>query len=384
MDTSPGSLLTLLRTGRASSRADLVRLSGLSRGAVTTRLAALAAAGLVREGDELASTGGRRAGTLELDPDAGSVLAVAVGRSRSQVGVFDLAGREITSDSRDHEPGIAPGELMTDVVDRLLHQLPPDPAAPVLGVGVSLPGAVDGEKVASLDAPVLAGWDGIDLRPWLAKVTDAPVLIDNDTAVLTRSELFGRAPAHPSMLVLKASTGLGLGMVVDGRIVGAGRGRTGELGHTRVAAAGDLPCRCGATGCLETIAGGWALVAELDAGSTLAPARHVRGLVGQALDGDPSARRLVREGGRRLGETLAVAVNLVQPGVLVVGGDLGAAFDLYTAGLRESLATHAHPLAVRDLRLLPATHGEAAGLHGCAALAIDHALAPDTVDARLA
>ena len=259
----------------------------------------------------------------------------------------------------------------------------PARAAPrVAGVGLSLPGSVDPEKCCSIDAPVLRGWDGVDLSAFLRPVTDAPVHVDNDTAALTRSELFGQVPPAETMLVVKASTGLALGVVTDGRLVGEGRGTTGELGHTRVDAAGDLPCRCGATGCLETVAGGWALVAALQEDGR-SDVRHVRDLVATALAGDPTARRLLRDAGRQLGEVLAVAVNLLHPGAVVVGGDMGNAFDLYTAGLRESLYARAHPGAVRDLRFLPATHGEAAGLHGCAALAIDRALDPRAVNALL-
>ena len=383
-DTSAGGLLTLVRTGRADTRADLVRLTGLSRGAVTARLTALIEAGLLLEGGDHASTGGRPAGSLALDPDAAVVLAVAVGRSRSQVGVFDLAGREISGDTRDHEPGTRADDLMPSVAERLDALVSALPAAParVAGVGLSLPGSVDPEKCCSVDAPVLRGWDGVDLSAFLRPVTEAPVHVDNDTAALTRSELFGQAPAADTMLVVKASTGLALGLVADGRLVGEGRGTTGELGHTRVDAGGDLPCRCGATGCLETVAGGWALVTALQEQGH-PEVRHVRDLVATALAGDPAARRLLRGAGRQLGEVLAVAVNLLHPGAVVVGGDMGNAFDLYTAGLRESLYARAHPGAVRDLRFLPATHGEAAGLHGCAALAIDRALDPRAVNALL-
>ena len=387
VDTSPGGLLHLLRTGRAATRADLVRLTGLSRGAVTARVGALAAAGLLLEGADLASTGGRPAAALHLDPDAGVVLAVAVGRSRSQVGVFDLAGREVAGDTRDHEPGTGARDLMPDVADRLGALLdglvaPSAPRARVLGVGLSLPGSVDPATVTATDAPVMRGWDGVALAPFLSPVTDAPVHLDNDTSVLVRSELFGRVPVARDMLVLKASTGLALGIVADGRLVGEGRGTTGELGHTRVDAAGDLLCRCGATGCLETVAGGWSLVARLqEAGRS--DVRHVRDLAALALAGDPEARQLLRDAGRHLGEALAVAVNLLHPEAVVVGGDMSTAFDLLTAGVRESLHARAHPAAARALRFVPATHGEAAGLHGCAALAIDRALDPRAVDALL-
>jgi predicted NBD/HSP70 family sugar kinase len=119
----------------------------------------------------------------------------------------------------------------------------------------------------------------------------------------------------------------------------------------------------------------------------MAPGRevgHVRDLVALALQGDAEARSLLRDSGRQLGEVLAVAINLLNPQAVVIGGDMGAAFDLYAAGVRESVYTRAASLATRDLQFLPATHGDRAGLVGCAALALEHVLAPAAVDARLA
>src|SRR4051794_32022418 len=102
---SAGDLLEHLRAGRASTRSDLQRLTGLSRTAVAARVSALTDAGLVVPGDESVSTGGRPPGTLLFNADAGVVLAVAIGRSRSQLAVFDLEGRELAGDTRDHEVG---------------------------------------------------------------------------------------------------------------------------------------------------------------------------------------------------------------------------------------------------------------------------------------
>ena len=140
--------------------------------------------------------------------------------------------------------------------------------------------------------------------------------------------------------MVKASTGLGLGIVAGGRVVGGHLGAAGEIGHTRVEAAEGMACRCGATGCLETLAAGWALVARLDR----AGVGHVRDLVALAQQGDAEARGLLREGGRRLGEVLAVAVNLLNPQAVVIGGDMAGAFDLYAAGVRESVYALAAPL----------------------------------------
>jgi predicted NBD/HSP70 family sugar kinase len=381
-----GELLELVRTGRAMTRSQLRALTGLSRTAVTARVSSLTSAGLLLIGEELASTGGRPPGALVFNRSAGVVLAVAIGRSRSQLAVLDLDGQELAADSRDHEVGVGPEQLLPAIAARLRAlldgALPEDRDRPVLGIGLSLPGTLDAVRGLSIGSPVMSGWDGVELAPYLADVADAPLFVANDADVLARSELLGGAGDLEDVLVVKASTGLGLGIVAGGRVLGGHLGAAGEIGHTTVDAAGALACRCGATGCLETIAAGWALVAQLEESGQ--PVGHVRDLVAQALQGDSVARGLLRESGRELGEVLAVAINLLNPAAVVIGGDMAAAFDFYVAGVRESVYRRAAPLATRDLQFLPARHGDRAGVVGCAALAIDHVLSPVAVDARLA
>ena len=108
-------------------------------------------------------------------------------------GVFDLDGHELAGDSRDHEVGIGPDELMPQVAARLTDLLA-DVAPPVVGVGLSLPGSVDADNGVSRDAPVMAGWDGVALAPYLAEVADAPFFVANDADVLARSD--ARRPGH--------------------------------------------------------------------------------------------------------------------------------------------------------------------------------------------
>lgn len=376
-----GELLDLVRSGRASTRSQLRALTGLSRTAITTRVSSLTSAGLLLLGEELASTGGRPPGALVFNQQAGVVLAIAIGRSRSQLAVADLDGQEIASDSRDHEVGVGPDELMTEIAQRLATLLE-GVTAPVWGVGLSLAGTLDPDRGVSIGSPVMSGWDGVELAPYLASVTTAPLYVGNDADVLARSQLLGRSAALEDVLVVKASTGLGLGIIADGRVLSGHIGAAGEIGHTKVPAAEGQPCRCGATGCLETLAGGWSLVDRArEAGRDI---EHVRDLVALALQGDPTARGLLRDSGRALGEVLAVAINLLNPAAVVIGGDMEPAFDFHVAGVRESVYALAAPLATRDLQFLPAAHGDRAGVVGCAALALDHVLAPVAVDTRLA
>ena len=118
-----GELLDLIRSGRATTRGELGRVTGLSRTAVSARLASLASAGLVLEGEEESATGGRPASTLVLNRDAGLVLAVAIGRSRSQMSVCALDGTELASASHDQEVGLGPDVLMPVVADHLSRML---------------------------------------------------------------------------------------------------------------------------------------------------------------------------------------------------------------------------------------------------------------------
>jgi predicted NBD/HSP70 family sugar kinase/biotin operon repressor len=388
-----GEVFSLIRDGRALTRSEVGRLTGLSRTAVAARLSALLESGLVVEGATGTGRaagrpqGGRPAAALRLNRDAGVVLAGAIGRSRTQLGVCDLDGAVLAAADLDQEVGPGPDDLMPRVARgfaSLLEECGRDREA-VRAVGLSIPGTVDLHRGASLDSPIMAGWDGVELAPYLRALTAAsaaPVFVDNDANVMALSERRGHLQRHQDLLFVKASTGIGVGIVSGGRLLRGARGAAGEIGHSKSAAAEGLPCRCGDTGCVEAVGAGWALVQRArEHGHEVG---HVRDLVELAISGDRDARYLVREAGRRIGEALASAVNLLNPEAVVVGGDLARAYDTFVAGLRESVYAQASALATRELVLVPVTHGEQSGVVGCAALAIREVLDSAAVDRALA
>ena len=384
-----GDVLALIRSGRARTQAEVGRVTGLSRTAVAARVAALRRIGLVTEGEVGPSEGGRPPVRLVLDRHAGVVLAAAIGRSRTQLAVCDLEGAVLTDSEVVQEVGAGPGPVLAAAIAgfrALLAQAGVAPGA-VRGVGCSVPAVVDAGRRVMTHSKVLAAWEGVEPAAYFRELTDSPVVVDNDAAVLALSERHGVLKEYDDALVVKVSTGLGLGIVSGGRLVRGGRGAAGELGHVKTPAAEGRPCRCGETGCLEAIAGGWALVQELrERGGPQVADRvgHVRDLVMLALEGDAVARRLVRDSGRRLGEVLATAVDLLNPSAVVVGGDLAAAYDVLVAGLRESVYARSSALATEQLVILPATHGQQAGVVGCASVVLDEILSPDAVDRSLA
>ncbi len=383
---STGEVFSLIRDGRADTRSEVGRATGLSRTAVAARVGALLDSGLVIEGadDRAPSSGGRPPVRLRFNRDAGVVLAGAIGRSRTQLGVCDLDGAVLVTAEIDQEVGSAPHELMPQVVAAFADLLSglERPAGDVRAVGLSIPGTVDSARGASLDSPIMAGWDGVELAPFLHDLTEAPVFVDNDVNVMALSERRGHLEQYDDLLCVKASTGIGVGIVSGGQLLRGAVGAAGEIGHTKVPAAQGLPCRCGDTGCLEAVASGWALVqAARTAGQDVS---HVRDLVALAVQGDSSARQLVRAAGRRVGEVVASAVNLLNPDAVVVGGDLAQVYDVFVAGLRESLYSQATALSTRELVIVPVTHGEQAGVVGCAAMAIREVLDSAAVDRALA
>src|SRR6476659_657840 len=213
-----GEVFGLIRDGAVSTGTDVGRLTGLSRTAVAARVGALQARGLVLERAEAHSTGGRPAARLVFNADAGVVLAAAIGRSRTQLGVCNLAGAVLTMADVDQEIGIGPDDLMPDIAKRLEALLDETGRRhdEIFGVGLSSPRTADATRGCSLDSPTMSGWDGIPLPPYLRELTAAPILLDNDANVIVLSERRGQRDGFDDMLLIKASTGLGAGIVAGG------------------------------------------------------------------------------------------------------------------------------------------------------------------------
>ena len=378
-----GDVLQLVRDREARSRADVARLTGLSRTAVAARVDALVGARLVSETESPGIGVGRPPKRLAFEAGAGLVLAAAIGRSWAQFTVCDLAGRVLAAEELEQEVGQGPDDVLPRAVDRLrslLLSVGRDPAE-VLGIGVSIPGTVDPVAGTSLNSAIMRGWDGVPIAPYFAELSAAPVVIENDTNVIALAELDDHLARYQDALIVKASTGPGAGIVAGGVLQHGARGAAGDIGHVKYRGARDIPCRCGEVGCLEAVAGGWALVRDLVANGR--EVAHVRDVVTLALEGDVVARRAIRGSGQAIGEVLAGAVTLLDPGVIVVGGDMAPAYDLLVAGLRETLYRDATTIAARDLDVLAASHGADSGSRGTAILALRRVLSPRAVDDRL-
>ncbi len=383
--TTSGHILELIRTGTATNRSELSRATGLSRPSVALRLAELVDSGLVVEGTGSTSTGGRPPSLLEFNADNGLLLTAALGMARSQAAVCDLAGEILVR--TPGSPDIASGPDATvpwllETWSEQLASLDRDPSE-VRGAGIGLPGTVEFHAGRADDRPLLGKWAGVPLAPLVAERFPVPVMVDNDVNVMALGEHLAGGHGHPSdMVFVKVSTGIGAGLISGGRLLRGSLGAAGEIGHIPVRDGQGLPCRCGNTDCLEAVAGGPRLL-ELAAEE----GREVSGikeLVALAAAGDPVAVTLVRGAGRRLGEALAGAVNLLNPEVVVLGGDLSEAYDHLVAGVREMVFQRCTALATRQLRVVASSLWDDAGVRGCAAMVAEEILSPEAVNKYLA
>lgn len=383
--SAPGALLHLVRSGEATTRADLATLTGLARSTVSQRVDLLIDTGLLLQAGEAPSTGGRPPMKLAFNSEAGVILAADLGATHARLAVTDLTAAPLAEVAEDVEIARGPTEILAWVTDgftELLeraHRTPGD----VWGIGVGLPGPVEFAAGCAVSPPIMPGWDGFSVPDALAPYYNgAPVLVDNDVNIMALGEYWtAYRDEIDDLLFIKVGTGIGAGLISSGKIQRGAQGSAGDMGHAQVAGASDALCRCGNIGCLEAVAGGAALAGEL---RTLGYAAQTsRDVVRLVRSGNPDAARLVREAGRKLGDMLATAVNLLNPAVIVLGGTIAQAHEQLLAGVREVIYQRSLPLATRHLRIARSTLDDRAGICGAAVMVIEQLLDPMRVEQLL-
>lgn len=372
----------LLRDGRPRTRAQLADASGLARSTIASRIDVLIRMGLVAPYGGGVSTGGRPPALLALNPTAWVVAGVDIGASHATAALADLAGNILVERRADLDVATGP-EHVLGWVEGVIGELLAGQGRAVetlAAIGIGLPGPVEHSTGRAINPPIMPGWDRYDVPAHVQRAFAVPVLIDNDVNIMALGEQHAHLPDVDDLVFVKVSTGIGAGLISGGQLQRGAQGTAGDLGHVRVARAGDVLCRCGNLGCLEAVASGPAIAAALrTAGVEVGDRQDVVALV---RGGDPHAVQAVRQAGRDLGEVVAVLVNLINPSVIVIGGSLADAGESLLAGIREVVYHRSLPLATEHLRIVTAQAGERAGVLGAAALAIGHVLSPDYIDAR--
>jgi predicted NBD/HSP70 family sugar kinase len=381
---SAGALLHHVRTGRARSRADLVALTGASRNTVSARVDQLIAANLLEEGGRGWSTGGRPPTLLQFNSRAGCVLAVDLGVTSVDVAVTDLSAQILATVGHPIDIADGPGPVLAEV-DRLAQKVLAEAGlgpGDVRAVGVGVPGPVEFSTGRPSHPPIMPGWHDYPIPSAFGRY-ECPVYVDNDVNVMALGEM-GVAGSAQDVLVVKVGTGIGCGVIVDGRVYRGAQGSAGDIGHIYVAQPDGrtVVCRCGNENCLEAIAGGGALLRDAVAAGL--PVSTTREVVELAARGDGRALELVRDAGRTIGTVLAALVNFFNPHRIVMTGGVARAGAPLLAGIREAVYGRSMPLAARALEITVSDAPDLSGRVGAALMAIDEYLDQDAVPEALA
>jgi glucokinase-like ROK family protein len=389
-------VLELIRSGRAETKQQIARLSGLGRAVVADRIATLIRCGLAEEGDLGASTGGRAPRQIRFRASAGHVLVASVGSTTLGVGLADLSGQLLVE---HHEPGdiTLGGERSLERLDALFDWILEEHATAidVWGIALSVPGPVELAKGRLGSRPVLhlmPGWQASSIREHLSSRYGARVWIDNEVRLMALGELrAGSGLAGDDLLFVKIGTGISAALCPGGRVYRGAHGYAGDIGHVSVREDSAVICRCGNTGCLEALAGGAAISREAQRAAQdgrspylaqlLEPGRTISAAdVGMAAHrGDPFSVELLSRSGALIGSTLATLVNSYDPSLIVVGGGVAQAGEILIGAIREALYRRSRSLATQDLRIVRSEMGKTAGLVGAAIAAVDELFAPENL-----
>ncbi len=337
-------ILNLLWTEREISRADLSRRTGLSRSTISAIVNDLLSTGLVKEAYAGVSTGGRRPIMLEFQDEATLIVGIELGATHISCVLTDLRckvkARWSAAASVRDQPQVAL-EKMTTAVRSVLDAAGVQPSQ-LLGLGVAVPSPVDSRRPGELSPLLVPKWQGYNIATHLEQAFSRPVFIDNDANLGALAELWWVAgPGVRNLVYLKVATGIGAGLIIDGRVFRGSNGIAGEIGHTAIDSSGAR-CECGLNGCLTTFIGTRFLLERAadyarSSGSTRPAPKNLDEVVNAALAGEPIAVELIRYTGQRLGIGVANMLNLLNPDTVVLGGGITRAGDFLVGAVRKTI-----------------------------------------------
>ena len=355
------------------SRADIARWTGLSRGTVSAVAEELDRVHLIREHDApdeaVRPRGtGRPPTLLSLVPGAAFAIGIDIGHQHVRVTICDLAGEPIAEKwSRAHVDD-APSETL-DLAHDLARQVLNEAAVAserLLGAGIGLAAPID-QRTGEVKANgILPGWHGVAPAAEIQDRLGISAQLANDADMGALGEkVFGAGRNADDMIYIRLSAGVGAGLILAGQPYRGGYGMAGEIGHVCVQPSGQI-CRCGNRGCLETVA------------SAVAVARLLEHVVERPMTPDQlfdllaaddrGARRAVADAGEAVGMVVSWVVNILNPELVVIGGDLAAAGDVLLDPIRASIQRHSVSGAAADVHVTAGVLGDRAEVLGAAAL----------------
>lgn len=385
-NATQAEVMAYIRAARGPvSRARLNEALGASRGKISTEVASLMEAGLIAEEGLAESDGGRRSALLDIPRSAGLIAALDIGATSIDVALSTLGNELVAHRSIQVDVRSGPQPVLGRAKELLSELLDEQDSGrqDVLSIGVGVPGPVEQASGLLTAPPIMPGWDRFPIRDAFAGQYAAPVFVDNDVNIMALGEHWGGvARGVDNVIFVKIGTGIGSGIIIGGRIHRGTQGCAGDFGHICVDPNGPV-CSCGNTGCLEAMAAAPAMVLQAERcaregeSPVLAEILKQKGELSADDVGDAARRsdycalNIIRSSGRLIGQTLATAVNVLNPSMIVIGGGVSHIGHALLAEIRSAVYQRSLPLATRNLPIVMSELDEEAGVVGASVMAAE-------------
>jgi len=313
-----------------------------------------------------------------------SILAIDIGGTKTIVGVADAAGNVITYKRIETPGAFGPDRVLADT-KALAHEIIGEARVEIDSIGIGCGGPLDRDTGTLYTVPNLPGWEGVCLKKEFGDEFRAPVYVDNDATAATLGELmFGAGRGYSNFVYMNCSTGIGGGIVIDGKPYRGHNGNAGEFGHHKLTPEGPK-CTCGDRGCLEAYSSGTSIAREAREGLPGAPDSLIWQWISSADDvtaemvakataqGDEFASRIWNEAVYMYGVGVANIVNILNPELVVLAGGVINAGELFFEPVRRVVSERAMKALADVVEIVPAENGDLMGLMGAIALAIERA-----------
>jgi predicted NBD/HSP70 family sugar kinase len=371
-------LLKVIWRERHISRADIARVTGLSPSTVSAIVTGLQQAGLVRETGAGLSRGGRRPTMIGFCDDVFALVGVELGASHVTVVVTDLRADVRASRFALYPVRTDPDGALATVrtfIDEGLREVGVT-RSQVIGIGVGVPSPVRPGTNGRLPPLIVPAWRDHDVHEILSRAYGLPVFVENDANLGALAEQWwGVGRDGKDLTYIKIGTSIGSGHIINGELYRGAGGTAGEIGHLPMDPAGPR-CPCGLTGCLTTFIGSETLVARARREVTVpGPIANVGDLVRAARIGDAGARRIVAEVGEHLGVAVASLMNVLNPAVVVLGGEITGVGDLLLDPVRAAVRARSLATTFEDTAIMTSNLGDKAIAIGGATMVLRAALA---------
>ena len=393
---SLATILALVRSGQGTTRLDIERHARLGRAVVVDRLATLESFGLIDNRGVGRSVGGRAPRLVRFRAEAGRLLVANIDRDTIGVGLASLDGQLALEHYEDIEAGMSADALFQRLEALFAWSLDQDDADSLWGISLGLPGPVTSQGgcgIVLADLRAMPDWYDARLLERLVDRFAAPLWALSAVQVATMGEIGALTPEQSrDLLFVDLGTEISAGFLSEGRLHHGAQGIAGSIGHVYTGDAHAEVCGCGNVGCLQAVAGCEAIAREGLRAATegrsrvLAEALRKTGVVtvadiGTATRfGDPFSADLLSRTGRLIGTVLATLVNVLNPSIVVVGGELAHTGDICVAAIREAIYRHSQPLLTRDLAVVRSRMGRSSGLLGAAEVAMDALFTPNVLE----